>query len=79
MQSINTVFYDSIYKKIKPPLLGEHAFSLAGFVCESAHVIFGGSGGIMSTARQKLPYPCNSQAQTRGGGSNVTVRTHGYK
>ena len=27
-----------IYKKIKPPLVGEHAFPLTGFVCKEAHV-----------------------------------------
>ena len=50
-----------ICKQIKPPLVGEHAFPLTGFVCKEAHVTFGGSGGIRSTARPELPYPCNSQ------------------
>ena len=27
-----------IYKQIKPPLVGEHAFPLTGFVCMAAHV-----------------------------------------
>ena len=27
-----------IYKQIKPSLVGEHAFSLAGFVCMAANV-----------------------------------------
>ena len=27
-----------IYKQIKPPLVGEHAFPLTGFVCKPAHV-----------------------------------------
>ena len=45
--------------------MGEHAFPLTGFVCRSAHVTFGGSGGIRSTAREELPYPCNSQAKSR--------------
>ena len=53
-----------IYKQIKPPLVGEHAFPLTGFVCRSAHVTFGGSGGIMTTARPELPYPCVSQAKS---------------
>ena len=30
-----------IYKQIKPPLVGEHAFPLTGFVCKEAHVTFG--------------------------------------
>ena len=54
-----------IYKQIKPPLVGEHAFPLTGFVCWLAHVTFGGSGGIRSTARPELPYPCKSQAKSR--------------
>ena len=54
-----------IYKKIKPPLVGEHAFPPTGFVCKEAHVTFGGSGGIMTTARPELPYPCVSQAESR--------------
>ena len=31
----------------KPSLVGDHAFSPTGFVCESIHVTFGGSNGIM--------------------------------
>ena len=54
-----------IYKQIKPPLVGEHAFPLMGFVCKEAHDTFGGSGVIMTTARPELPYPCNSQAKSR--------------
>ena len=54
-----------IYKQIKPPLVGEHAFPPTGFVCKAAHVTFGGSGGILSTARPELPYPCVSQAKSR--------------
>ena len=53
------------YPLIKAPLVGEHAFPLTGFVCWSAHVTFGGSAGIMSTARPELPYPCVSQAKSR--------------
>ena len=45
--------------------MGEHAFPLTGFVCKEAHVTFGGSGGIRSTARPELPYPCVSQAKSR--------------
>ena len=36
----------------------EHAFPPREFVCTSAHVTNGGSIGIMSPARQELPYPC---------------------
>ena len=54
-----------IYKQIKPLLVGEHAFPLTGFICLEAHVTFGGSGGIMSTARPELPYPCVSQVKSR--------------
>ena len=69
MQITNSVVCNAskgcIYKQIKPPLVGEHAFPLTGFVCMAAHVTFGGSGGIKSTARLELPYPCNSQAKSR--------------
>ena len=34
-------------KQIKPPLVGEHAFPLPGFVCKTAQVTICGSGGIM--------------------------------
>ena len=54
-----------MYKQIKPPLVVEHAFPLMGFVCKETHVTFGGSGGIRSTARPGLPYPCVSQAKSR--------------
>ena len=30
-----------IYKQIKPPLVGEHAFPLTGVVCKDAHVTVG--------------------------------------
>ena len=69
MQITNSVFCGRsngcIYKQIKPPLVGEHAFPLTGFVCVVAHVTFGGSGEIRSTARPELPYPCVSQAKSR--------------
>ena len=55
----------SLYEQMKPLLLGEHAFPLTGFVCETAHVAFGVRSGIISTARMELPYPCNSQAKSR--------------
>ena len=54
-----------IYKRIKPPLVGEHAFPLTGFVCMATHVTFGGSGGIRSTARPELPSHVNSRAKSR--------------
>ena len=42
MQITNSVVCDTgigcIYKQIKPPLVGEHAFPPTGFVCEEAHV-----------------------------------------
>ena len=69
MQLTNSVVFDTskgmLYTQIKPPLVGEHAFLLTGFVCQTAHVTFGGSGGIMSTARPELPYPCRSEAKSR--------------
>ena len=69
MQITNSEVYGRVniglYKQIKPPLVGEHAFALTRFVFRSAHVTFGGSGGIMTTARPELPYPCVSQAKSR--------------
>ena len=53
-----------LYKQIKPPFLGEHAFPLTRFVCVEAHVTFGSTGGIMSTARPELPFLCSSQAKS---------------
>ena len=42
MQITNSVVCNSskgcIYKQIKSPLVGEHAFPLTGFVCMAAHV-----------------------------------------
>ena len=59
------------YKQIKPPLVGEYAFPLVGFVFKTANVTFGGSGGIMSTARLELPYTCNSQAKSRDESNQI--------
>ena len=62
MKDTNSVVCDTskgcIYKQIRPPLVGEHAFPLTGFVCKEAHVTFGGSGAIITTARPELPYQC---------------------
>ena len=44
------------------PLVGEYAFLLTTFNCYSAHVAFGGSSGIRSTARLELPFTCNFYA-----------------
>ena len=43
-------------------------FSTDGVCCGLARlfVTFGGSGGMMTTARTELPYPCVSQAKSRG-------------
>ena len=35
-----------IYKQIKAPLVGEHAFPLTGFVCKEAHVTNVGQTGV---------------------------------
>ena len=35
----------SLYKQINPPLMGEHAFPLTGFVCKLVHITFDGSVG----------------------------------
>ena len=46
-----------------------HAFLLTEFAVALSRlfVTFGGSGGIVTTARTELPYPCtcSSQAKTR--------------
>ena len=45
-----------IYKQIKPPLVGEHAFPLTGFVCWSAHVtLFMKNSGIVMKMRSSSP------------------------
>ena len=83
MQITNSVVCDTsygcIYKQIKPPLAGEHAFPPTGFVCLEARVTFGGSGGIMTTATRScltyvFPRP-SLGTRLLGGGSNVTVRS----
>ena len=85
MQITNSVVCDAskgcIYKQIKPPLVGGHAFPLMGFVCMAAHVTFGGSGGIRSTAMPDrgclthvFPRP-SLGTRLLGGGRNVTVRS----
>ena len=49
--------------------MDEHAFPPTGFAVAnwlgSAVVTFGGSGGMMTTARTELHYPCSPQAKTR--------------
>ena len=70
MQITNSVVCGSskgcIYKQIKPPLVGEHADPLTGFVCLAAHVTFGDSGGIMSTARDGVALPMCFLGQVSG-------------
>ena len=45
MQIVNSVVCDtskgSLYKKIKPPLVGEHAFPMTRFDCETVHILSG--------------------------------------
>ena len=69
MQITNLVVCDtskgSLYKQIKPPLVGEHGFPLTGFVLRVGSVTIGGSGGIMLTARPELPFLCYFQAKSR--------------
>ena len=62
--SIYAMSKGSLYTSNKPPFVSEqHAFLLTEFVGLSTHLIFVGSGGIMSTARLGLPYPCIFQAK----------------
>ena len=49
----------------KPRLVVMHAFLVMGFVGLSANPTLSGSGGILSTARLELLYPCISQAKSR--------------
>ena len=52
----------SLYKN-KSPFVVEQAFPLTEFVGSvTAHTTFVGRGGIMSTARPELHYPCISRA-----------------
>ena len=57
---------------------GRACFSIDRVCCGSARlfVTFGGSGGMMTTTRPGLPYPCSLQAKTRDEssrrGSNMT-------
>ena len=64
----------SIYKHNNPLRVVEHAFSRTEFVCEPVHAANTSSGGILSTARPELPYPCISEAKSR----NETSRGDSY-
>ena len=61
-------------------LVDEPAFPLAEFICNTVHVKFGDSDGVMPAARRELPYHCKSRAKSRDKtsqmGSNVTVHSH---
>ena len=76
MQIINSVDCDtskgSLLKQIESPLVGEHAFPPAGFVCKTAHVTFGDSGRIMSSVRLTNAIPRPSLG-TRGVQSQIYV------
>ena len=67
MQITNSVVCDtssnSLYKQIKPTLSDEHVFPLTGFFLRVGSITFGGSVGILSTARPELPYRCSSQTK----------------
>ena len=55
-----------VYSAVNHPWWMSMLFHRRGF-CGLAQpfVTFGGSGGIMTTARPGLPYPCSPQAKTR--------------
>ena len=55
-----------VYSAVNHPWWMSMLFHRRGF-CGSARlfVTFGGSGGMMTTARTELPYPCSPQAKTR--------------
>ena len=56
------------YKSNKPSMVVEHAFPLTAYVGLSANATFGGSGGIMLTARTGVALPMNLQAKTSRSG-----------
>ena len=70
MQISNSRFCESskcwVYSTVNHPWWMSMLFHRRGF-CGLARsfVTFGGSGGMMTTARQELPNPCSPQAKTR--------------
>ena len=81
MQITNSVVCDTsngcIYKQIKTPLVGQHAFPLTGFDCKEARDTFGDRSGIRSTDGPEfltqwhvIPMP-SLGTRLLGGGSNV--------
>ena len=55
-----------VYSAVNHPWFPPTGFAVA---LHRPFVTFGGSGGIMTTARTELPYPCSPQAKTRGESS----------
>ena len=57
-------------KPQQTPLVENHALPPTGVCCGLARLnVTFGSGGMMTTARTDLPYPCSSQAKTWGESS----------
>ena len=87
MQITNSVVCDTskgcIYKQIKPPLVGEHAFPLTGLFAGwlTLHLVAAvGKGQLPDRSCLTHVFPRPSLgSRLLGGGSNVTVRSHGYK
>ena len=63
---------ECIYKQIKPPLVGEHAFPLTGFVCMAAHIWWQRWDKVNCQAGVALPMQ-SLGTRLLEGGSNVTV------
>ena len=91
MQISNSLVGDSeaskcrIYSTVKTPLVDEHAFPPTGVRLWLVRLLFtfGGSDGILTTARPELPYTCSSQAKTRCDssrkGKSVAWLVNSYK
>ena len=81
MQITNSVVCDtsnnSLHKQNKPTLSDEHVSFTDGICLRVGSITFGGSVGIMSTARPELPYRCNSQTKSQDGTSRRSKKCDG--
>ena len=85
MQITNPVVCDtskgSLYNQIKPPLAVEHAFPMTGFAIRRTLQMVAAVGKCQLADRSCLthviPKP-SLETRLLGGGSYVTVRSHGF-
>ena len=54
-----------VFSAVNHPWWMSMLFHRRGLLWLGSAVTFGGSGGMMTTARTELPYPCSPQAKTR--------------